>query len=115
MTRWRLADLLAGVADLGVYDAAVAKGAHLYLRYDLHAKLFVADDRCLVGSANVTDTALGWRSPENLELLVTVLRSERRWSASRSSYSRARFVQLWHCATVLPRSSTATGHYNCRA
>ena len=76
VTRWRLADLLAGVADLGVYDAAVAKGAHLYLRYDLHAKLFVADDRCLVGSANVTDTALGWRSPENLELLVTVLRSE---------------------------------------
>lgn len=67
---------MAGVAELGVYDVAVSKGAGLYLRYDLHAKLFAADDRCLVGSANVTDTALGWRSPENLELLVAVSRSE---------------------------------------
>ena len=76
VTRWRPTDFLMGVADLGVYDATVSKGACLYLRYDLHAKLFAADDRCLVGSANVTDTALGWRSPENLELLVTVPRSE---------------------------------------
>ena len=76
VTRWRPTDLLMGVADLGVYDLTVSKGAKLYLRYDLHAKLFAADDRCLVGSANVTDTALGWRSPENLELLVTVQRSE---------------------------------------
>ena len=76
VTRWRPSDLLMGVADLGVYDATVSKGACLYLRYDLHAKLFAADDRCLVGSANVTETALGWRSPENLELLVTVSRSE---------------------------------------
>lgn len=76
VTRWRLPDLLAGVADLGIYDLVITKGAHLYLRYDLHAKLFAADDQCLVGSANVTETALGWRSPENLELLVTVSRSE---------------------------------------
>ena len=76
VTRWRPSDLLMGVADLGVYDATVPKGACLYLRYDLHAKLFAADDQCLVGSANVTETALGWRSPENLELLVTVSRSE---------------------------------------
>ena len=76
VTRWRPTDFLMGVADLGVYDATVSKGAFLYLRYDLHAKLFAADDLCLVGSANVTDTALGWRSPENLELLVAVPRSE---------------------------------------
>lgn len=76
VTRWRPTDLLMGVADLGVYDLTISKGASLYLRYDLHAKLFAADDRCLVGSANVTDTALGWRSPQNLELLVTVSRSE---------------------------------------
>ena len=76
VTRWRPSDFLMGVAELSVYDAIVSKGACLYLRYDLHAKLFAADDLCLVGSANVTDTALGWRSPENLELLVTVPRSE---------------------------------------
>ena len=76
VTRWRPTDFLMGVADLDVYDTALSSGAGLYLRNDLHAKLFAADDICLVGSANVTETALGWRSPPNLELLVTVPRSE---------------------------------------
>ena len=76
VTRWRPTDFVTGVADLGVYDSTESKGARLFLRYDLHAKLFAVDDLCLVGSANVTDTALGWRSPENLELLVTIPRSE---------------------------------------
>lgn len=76
VTRWRPCDVVSGVSELGVYDVVSSIGGELYLRYDLHAKLFGADDRCLVGSANVTDTALGWRCPENLELLVTVPRAE---------------------------------------
>ena len=39
---------------------------------DLHAKLFVADERCLVGSANLTGSALGWSEFSNVELLVSV-------------------------------------------
>lgn len=74
VTRWRIADLLAGASDLGVYELAEAKRIPLYLRPDLHAKLFAADERCLVGSANVTDTALGRRKQSNLELLVPVPR-----------------------------------------
>lgn len=74
VTRWRPADLLAGASDLEVFDIARARGIPLYLRYDLHAKMFVADRTCLVGSANVTQTALGWRDPANLELLATVSR-----------------------------------------
>ena len=76
VTRWRPADLIAGVSELGVYDVVSRVGGNLYLRYDLHAKLFAADGQCLVGSANVTDTALGWHTPENFELLVTVSRTE---------------------------------------
>lgn len=76
VTRWRRDDLLAKVSELGVYDSVQSRGAGLFLRNDLHAKLFAADDRCLVGSANVTDTALGWLPNENLELLVSVPRSE---------------------------------------
>lgn len=72
VTRWRLADLVAGASDLAVFDVANEKAAGLYLRQDLHAKFFAADDRCLVGSANVTLAALGWREPANLELLVPV-------------------------------------------
>lgn len=74
VTRWRPADLLAGASDLEVFDIANARGIPLYLRYDLHAKMFAADRTCLVGSANVTETALGWRNPANLELVTTVSR-----------------------------------------
>ena len=75
VTRWRPADLLSGASDLGVYDLAESRAAPLYLRHELHAKLFAADDMCLIGSANVTDTGLGWRSPANLELLVPIART----------------------------------------
>jgi len=51
------------------------KEPELYIRQDLHAKFFAADDRCLVGSANVTSAALGWREPANLELLIPVKRT----------------------------------------
>ena len=72
VTRWRPADLIAGASDLGVFDIAESKAVPLYLRNDLHAKLFASDDKCLVGSANVTRTALGWKSPANLELLTPI-------------------------------------------
>ena len=75
VTRWRPTDLLAGASDLGVYDVVESRGVPLYLRNDLHAKFFAADERCLIGSANVTDTALGWRSPANLELLAPIART----------------------------------------
>ena len=76
VTRWRPLDLLAGASDLDVFDVAAGKAARLLLRSDLHAKLFAADDACLVGSANVTNLALGWRQPANLELLVSVPRTQ---------------------------------------
>ena len=76
VTRWRPLDFLAGASDLGVFDVAAGKPARLLLRNDLHAKLFAVDDSCLIGSANVTNLALGWRQPANLELLVPAPRSQ---------------------------------------
>lgn len=78
VTRWRIADLLARASDLGVYELASAKEIPLYLRGDLHAKVFSADHNCLVGSANVTDAALGKREDGNLELLVPFSRVHER-------------------------------------
>lgn len=75
VTRWRPADLLAGASDLDVYDLAELRGVPLFLRHDLHAKFFAGDDKCLVGSANVTYSALGWRTPTNFELLTPVARN----------------------------------------
>lgn len=75
VTRWRPADVLAGASDLEVFDLAESRSIPLFLRHDLHAKLFAADDKCLVGSANVTQTALGWRFPANLELMTSARRT----------------------------------------
>ena len=74
--RWEIRDLLAGVSELGCLDVAKAHGVPLFLRPQLHAKLFVADHQCLVGSANVTGSGLGWSSANNLELLVEAPRSD---------------------------------------
>ena len=76
VTRWRCADVLAGVSDLDVFDIAARHDVKFLLCSNLHAKLYAADDSCLVGSANVTDTALGWRSPTNVELMVPVSRTD---------------------------------------
>jgi len=71
VTRWRPEEIVAGVSDLEVW-LLVSKNprASLWLRSDLHAKYYRADQACLVGSANITATALGWLIQPNLELLV---------------------------------------------
>ena len=76
VTRWRASEVIAGVSDIDVFLATRSRNIPLLLRNDLHAKLYLADDHCLVGSANITDTALGWWKPSNLELLVRVERHE---------------------------------------
>ncbi|NJN98335.1 MAG: hypothetical protein HC875_31720 [Anaerolineales bacterium] len=59
------------MSDLEVWPLLKNRAeAILWLRSDLHAKYYRADNRCLVGSANITSTALGWSHQSNLELLV---------------------------------------------
>lgn len=71
VTRWRPEEILAGVSDLEVWTLLEdCPNASLWLRADLHAKYYRADQKCLVGSANLTSTALGWIRQINLELLV---------------------------------------------
>lgn len=73
ITRWRPEEIAAGISDLEVWEVIRARpAAALFLRHNLHAKYFRGDDRCLVGSANLTATALGWSQRSNLELLITV-------------------------------------------
>ncbi|MFV9505663.1 MAG: phospholipase D family protein [Oscillochloridaceae bacterium umkhey_bin13] len=77
VTRWRPDEIAAGVSDLAVWPLIAARpGATLWLRHDLHAKYYRADAQVLVGSANLTATALGWASQPNLELLIEVAASD---------------------------------------
>jgi phosphatidylserine/phosphatidylglycerophosphate/cardiolipin synthase-like enzyme len=57
--------------DLLLVHARTCKlRARLFLHAHLHAKIFLLDTVALVGSANLTDTALGWREPANIEYVV---------------------------------------------
>jgi hypothetical protein len=70
VTRWIPAEVAAGVSDLEIFDAVAARaGARLFLSPLLHAKLYRFDTVLLVGSANLTGKALGWRAPSNIEIL----------------------------------------------
>lgn len=71
IARWRPEDIASGVCDIEIFDLiAKRSNSTLLIHPHLHAKFFAADASCLVGSANLSQTALGWRTPSNIELLV---------------------------------------------
>lgn len=77
IARMRPEDVASGVCDIEVFDLIMQrKGAVFLIHPHLHAKFFAADMLCLVGSANLSQTALGWRTPSNVELLVELNTSE---------------------------------------
>lgn len=77
IARMRPEDVASGVCDLEVFDLIMQrKGATFLIHPHLHAKFFAADTSCLVGSPNLSQTALGWRTPSNVELLVELSTSE---------------------------------------
>ena len=70
VTRWLPQEVAAGISDLEVFDLLDDRNGELVLVDRLHAKVYVADDRCLVGSANVTFAGLGEAPDANVEVLV---------------------------------------------
>ncbi|MFB6822677.1 phospholipase D family protein [Streptomyces virginiae] len=71
VTRWSVPEVAAGVSDPEIAELAQQDGrASVLLCHNLHAKLYAADERCLVGSANMTGKATGRVHAANIELLV---------------------------------------------
>ena len=70
-TRWVPSEVARGVSDPDIVSLPRLSG-RVYLCPCLHAKVFVADDRAIVGSANLTAKALGLAQPSNLEVLIEV-------------------------------------------
>ncbi|MCY3591088.1 MAG: phospholipase D family protein [Acidobacteria bacterium] len=72
VTRWRSHEVAAGVSDPEILDILEGRGSFsLSVVDELHAKLYVAGERCLAGSANVTLAGLGERADGgNIEVLV---------------------------------------------
>jgi len=77
ITRWRAAEVASGISDLEVFELVNQRPhTELALLDDLHAKLYLADDEGLAGSANLTAAALGWADRSNVELLLPVTRTD---------------------------------------
>ena len=70
ITRWRPEDIASGVCDIEIYDDLAQCGGKLRVHPHLHAKIYSNEREHLVGSANLTGQALGWRAPGNFELLT---------------------------------------------
>lgn len=93
VTRWRPEEIAAGVCDLEIWPLLRERaGASLSLCSNLHAKFYRGDETCLLGSANLTATALGWNRAPNLELLVELPASHPRLMAFEA--------QLWLQSTL---------------
>lgn len=75
-TRWLPTEVARGVSDLEALECIEEAGGRLYLVRELHAKAFIAEDVALIGSANITDAALGWSSHPNVETVVRVASSQ---------------------------------------
>ena len=81
-TRWYAWEVAAGISDLEVFDLCNDRPAsQLYLVDNLHAKAYIAGERALIGSANLTATALGWSEQPNIEILVEIPSNVRELSA----------------------------------
>lgn len=72
VTRWLPSEIASGASDLEVFKIVRNHHGSLWLRQNLHAKYYRSDDRVLIGSANLTNSALGWTSDPNLEILVPI-------------------------------------------
>lgn len=73
MIRCRLDDIVNGSTDLSVLEHCLENGWKTYIRFDLHAKTYIVDNkRGIVGSANATKSGLTGITHNNLEMATLV-------------------------------------------
>ena len=68
--RWDFHDIASGATDWQSWDVARSHSVPMYACPKLHAKLYIADNKVLLGSANATTSGLSGPSKGNLELLI---------------------------------------------
>ena len=91
VSRWLPREIAAGVSDPEILDLLETRGNFSLSLVDrLHAKLYIAGDRCLAGSANVTLAGLGEGGDgSNIEVLVETTIDESGIAATLEAISRA--------------------------
>ena len=73
LVRFRLDDVIKGSTDFSIISYAMDAGWKVYVRFDLHAKTYIVDNkRGLVGSANATNSGLSIGKAGNMEMATLV-------------------------------------------
>ena len=73
LVRFRLDDILKGSTDFSVVESGMNSGWEVYIRFDLHAKTYIVDNkRGLIGSANATNSGLSVGKNGNMEMATLV-------------------------------------------
>lgn len=73
LVRFRMDDVLKGSTDFSVVESGLKNGWEVYIRFDLHAKTYIVDNkRGLVGSANATNLGLSIGKSGNMEMATLV-------------------------------------------
>lgn len=73
LIRFRMDDILKGSTDFSVVESALKNGWEVFVRFDLHAKTYVVDNkRGFVGSANLTNSGLSIGKNGNMEIATLV-------------------------------------------
>ena len=73
LIRFRMDDILKGSTDFEVIENGFNNGWDVYVRFDLHAKTYIVDNkRGIVGSANATNAGLSIGKNGNMEIATLV-------------------------------------------
>ncbi len=73
LIRFRLDDIILGSTDFSVLETCMIRGWKVYIRFDLHAKTYVIDNkRGIIGSANATASGLNLKNNGNVEMATLV-------------------------------------------
>lgn len=67
LVRFRLSDLLMGATDIDIFEYCRNNNWDLYIDTNLHAKIYLVDNSCYIGSANLTDSGLSITKMGNIE------------------------------------------------
>ena len=109
ITRWDPHDIAVGASDLECRSLVIGSGGSFKLHPSLHAKFYRIDDVVLIGSANLTSSAMGWAPRPNLEILCRPADDFDSWAFQDELLNEAREIsdeefQLWEAAAKIATS-----------
>ena len=92
ITRWDPHDIAVGASDLECRSLVISSGGSFKLHPSLHAKFYRIDDVVLIGSANLTPSAMGWSPRPNLEILCRPADDFDSWAFQHELLNEAREI-----------------------